>query len=714
MQKKICHFLTLLLLLQNLTVSAQTGASEGNLFTVERDKFLRQLKEFAVDTSIAYPLSRSLQPEINNIYSAIQAEEGISLEEKNKAVRSLVYFMKEHSRNMEQHKFDLYELPGSLQSYKKVLSALMQHKPVYPVMVPLSPQRSQLLAATFSQYKEYALLDDIAVYKRVASAPEFILQFLENKPGFRFADSLILEAAANNPLKLIAYLNNASTPRVQERIRSIDNNYLKQIVSLSTDKNASELMPFVIQLAESKITPEEIVGTRSEVAKYFQLLVNTLQQSITEQNNSSIFLNTLRNGIRQKSLSFYVDQVNDLHNAKDPVRFASVKGLRPEDLYYIITSGGDELYTSSYLGLYKRLMENFKGQTADSLFGIVQYDNFRKFIQLAANYNVLADFLGKMPREKVQEVLARVITGIEDNTNDGLEQAMDIADVFAGLGPASEYNDIVEAELNNNLGKSRTGKHYLGVRLYNILLQVFDLVKHRDAGNKLWKTLGNYDLLKRDALENKQGEVVQLVMFYGDEDGVASYASFLKLYGDTSKWQISKTPNWINIRSVSEKPITIFANLPLDSKDELDLRAQDTLSMYLQEQLLQPAVLIHRGHSYHLDKTLKKLSPSVKLAILGSCGGYNKAISIATINPDVQVIGSKKTGAKSINDPIISVINDNLLSYQDLAWPEIWTTLKTRFSKDEAVLALFNEYFTPSENVSLFVLKLFMYYNRVV
>ena len=79
-----------------------------------------------------------------------------------------------------------------------------------------------------------------------------------------------------------------------------------------------------------------------------------------------------------------------------------------------------------------------------------------------------------------------------------------------------------------------------------------------------------------------------------------------------------------------------------------------------------------------------------------------------------RLLVQKKTGAKSINDPIIAVINDNLLNYQDLAWPEIWKTLNARFSKDEAVLALFNEYFTPSENVSLFVLKLFMYYNRFV
>ena len=127
-----------------------------------------------------------------------------------------------------------------------------------------------------------------------------------------------------------------------------------------------------------------------------------------------------------------MNQINELHSAADAIRFASVKGLRPEDIYYIITSCGDELYTSSYLGLYKRLMENFKTQSADSLFSIVQYDNFRIFMRLAANYNVLTDFLNRMPQEKAAELMNRFISGIETDTYTGLEKAMDIADSFTG------------------------------------------------------------------------------------------------------------------------------------------------------------------------------------------------------------------------------------------------------------------------------------------
>ena len=97
---------------------------------------------------------------------------------------------------------------------------------------------------------------------------------------------------------------------------------------------------------------------------------------------------------------------------------------------------------------------------------------------------------------------------------------------------------------------------------------------------------------------------------------------------------------------------------------------------------------------------------------MGSCGGSNSAISIANINPDAQLIVSKKTGSKSVNDPVINVINETLLNKEDLSWPIIWEKLSARFSNDEFTRNLFAEYIPPGKNVSLFVLKLFNFYNR--
>ena len=126
--------------------------------------------------------------------------------------------------------------------------------------------------------------------------------------------------------------------------------------------------------------------------------------------------------------------------------------------------------------------------------------------------------------------------------------------------------------------------------------------------------------------------------------------------------------------------------------------------------MAEPVILIHRGHSYHLSHTLRRLQQSVKLAILGSCGGYNSLLNIANISPDAQIIVSKKIGSQFINDPMIDVINETLQNNRNLIWSEIWEKLRIRFSKNELMLNLFNEYIPPTKNVSLFVLKLFNFY----
>jgi hypothetical protein len=698
--------MVLILIVSGHRLSGQSTQSAENKVKEERTKFVKTLIAVSIDTAIVYPLAHSIESEVTSIYTFIRNNASLSSLEKEKAVRSLVYFIKELNRNLAEKKLDIYSIPGAFYSYTNLLKAVLSHKPLAPILEPMEPIPSQLMAISFSQYKEYSLLDDIAIYKRVSSSPEFILQFLENKPGFRFADSLLLRAAAHDPLKLIYYLNHVESG-VQDKIRNTKNIYLQQIATLSDDKQASELLPFVSQIAEKKITTEEILETRTEATKYFQLLVNELQSSIASGDGNAIFIKPLRSGIKQKALAFYVNEINELHASGESTRFASVKGLRPQDLYYIITSCGEELYTSSYLGLYKRLMDQLKNDQPDSLFDLMQYDNFRVFVRLAANYNVIDDFLHRLSPQKMKEVLHLFISGIEKEEITALEKAMDIADSFTSLSTNTETREIIQNELGANLDRCKAGQQYLGIRLYSILSDIFSLVNQTEGIERLWSTLGDYEVLKQTALQNEKGEIVELVLFYGDEDGVASFNNFLRSYTDKNKWQVSKTENWVSIRSLSGRPLVIYANLPLDIRQEMDLKAQDSLSAFLTGQSLNPVVLVHRGHSYHLDKTLKRLKPSVKLAILGSCGGYNKAISIANINPGVQVIGSKKTGAKSINDPILDVINETLVSDKDLLWPQIWDQLSARFKKDENALDLFNEYFPPSHNLSLFVLKLF-------
>ena len=706
MRKRILFFCVFLFFLLSVRLMGQTFQIKDKILLQEKEQFLQNLKKIPAEPDIVHSIARYFDSEVNAIYSSIYHDLSFGARDRDKAVRSLIFFIKELDRHIKQHLFDVYSIPAAVKAYENVLIALAFRRVLTPILAPLEPRISQLMAAAFSQYKEYELLDDIAVYKRVASSPEFILQFLENKPGFRFADSLLIDAAAYDPQKIVFYMNKEGI--IRDRVRSTTNIYLRQIASLSEDKQVSELLPFVSQIAELKMEPALILETRKEATGYFQMLVNTLNESVLSGNSNSIFLKPLRNGIKQKANAFYVKEINDLHASAESTRFISVKGLRPLDLYYIITSCSEELYTSSYLGLYKRLMNYYAGQPADSLFDLVGYDNFRIFIRLAANYNVLDDFLQSLSPDRMKKVMGDYITGIEKDESSGLAKAMDIADSFSAADSVTEISQLIETELRSNLDRCRSGQQYLGMRLYSILSEIFSQLSQKNGAERLWEKLGDYEVLKQSALVNEKNEIVELVLFYGDEDGVSSFSNFLKFFTDKSKWEIRKNESWVFIRSLSDTALTIYANLPLDIKEELDQKAQDQLLAHLKEQSLEPTIIVHRGHSYHLDKTLKRLSPSVRLAILGSCGGYNKALSIANINPDVHVIGSKKTGAMSINDPILAVINETLISKKDLLWPEIWKQLSDRFSKDETSLNLFNEYFAPSHNLSLFVLRLFL------
>jgi hypothetical protein len=707
---KQLFFISIFFLVCQSEINAQAGLAAIKLARDEKDKFLLGLKSTSADSSIVYPLARYFESEANGIYVSLSSDKSLSTLEREKAIRSTIFFIQELNRNLEQRKLDIYDLPGAIRSYDKILTAILHHRSVYPIIMSLSTRRCEILAAAFSQYPESALMNDIAIYKRVSSEPQYILRFLETKPTFRFTDSLLRVAVIYDPMRIIYYLKNGNATVRSLIIHSRDN-YIQQVISLANNKNVSELLPFTSAISSQSLSADEIVEKRTDPLNYFQLMVNTMGDYTARGSTSSTFIQPLRKGLREKALSFYVNEINELHTSGEATRFASVKNLRTQDLYYVITSCGEELYTSSYLGLYKRLMDKL-GSSPDSLFDLMHYDNFHIFIRLAANYNVLSDFLHRLNPDLMMEVLKMFIADIDLNEITALDRAMDIADSFTALSTDPSICDMLEEQINTNLERCRSGQHFLGIRLYGILSDILKTVRQKDGARTLWETLGDYEILKRNAIENAGGEVIEVVLFYGDEDGITSFSSFMRNYTDKSKWEINKNPRYVTIHSKTDHPLTIYANLPLDIKDELDVQAQDSLFERLDEQNLEPTIIVHRGHSYHLDKTLMRIRPSIKLAILGSCGGYNKAISIANINPDVQVIGSKKTGSMSINDPILDEINKTIIEGKDLEWPELWKKLTDRFSRDEGSLALFNEYFPPSTNLGLFVLKLYNYYNR--
>jgi hypothetical protein len=222
--RKIIYFFVLCLLMQPILVVAQSSATK--VLKEEEGKFFRQLDQISVDTAFGHHLSRSVKLEVDSIYTFINTNAALPDAEKEKAILSLGYFMNELTKNITRQRSEMYDVHSAVQSYKNILKALLYNRSFADVLIPAGQSRSQVLSAAFSQYKEYPLLDDIAVYKRVASLPEYILSFLENKPRFRYADSLLVIAAVNDPSKIVLYLNQGKQP-LQDNIRNTKNIYLQ-------------------------------------------------------------------------------------------------------------------------------------------------------------------------------------------------------------------------------------------------------------------------------------------------------------------------------------------------------------------------------------------------------------------------------------------------------------------------------------------------------
>lgn len=343
---------------------------------------------------------------------------------------------------------------------------------------------------------------------------------------------------------------------------------------------------------------------------------------------------------------------------------------------------------------------------ADSLLLSVNGDYFRKFIKMAAGYNTLNDFLAKMDTVNATTTMKAFVIRLE--STEGLEEAVDVADSYSSImdkNPAlAKY---VADQVKWNLDRNVSTINRRGMVIYNLLKILFESA---DTTNKidLTQQLGIPSIYGQDykSLTDDSGRVVQQVFFYGDEDkdGQYSYINFMKMFKGKPEWKIEENEDWASIKSTKGQPVWIFANKPLLGDDDPDAKAQAKLQSHLDSFKLKPTIVIHRGHSYHLQYTLKQLAPTAKIVVLGSCGGYNNLNEVLTVCEDAHIISSKQVGTKTVNEPILQSINNHLVAGKNIDWIPVWQDLSTKF-KDAAAKEKFDDYIPPYKNLGAIFIK---------
>jgi len=665
------------------------------------------------DENINLEIADAMIRQVDDLQEKIELDSTLSGQGKIKYLRSLEFMVRGYNNNYHKKDFPSSLAPGLVDAFKKAMQLDRNNASIEPVVAENSYGIGKILIDCFLLPSENIGVKPsrvLLIRKYCELHPEDIFSIVSSNPDLPFTDSLII-VAGHRDLRKLYDLAQART-ELATRIRNSKDSLISTVGRIASSKSGQLYLPFLDDLVKGKINLAAINKVKDNNLNYYRLLVKTRmdysERMLPPVSDTAMEMEALTKMLENKGKDIFVREINALHDKPAAIRFKILAPLTPEELYYVIVLSEDEIYTSSYLGVYERIFQRMTVPRGDSLIMRVHGDYFRKFIKMAAAYNKLDHFLATMDKDNSSTIMKAFIIGLE-KTN--VEDAVDVADSYSSIFEKNhDLAQFVLDEVKWNYKRNRLNNDKKGMIIYNLLQTLFESA---DTANKvdLSAKLGISPVysINYDSLIDDSGRIVQQVFFYGDEDkdGQHSYADFIASFQHKPEWKITENPTkeWVTITSLKGKPIWIFANKPLFGEDDPDDKAQHHLDDYLFDNKLKPTIYVHRGHSYHVRYTLKQIEPSAKIVILGSCGGYNNLSDVLTISNDAHIISSKQVGTRSVNEPILQAIDNNLIEGKNIEWLQIWKDLTDKFQKDPVAKEKFDDYIPPYKNLGAIFIK---------
>ncbi|HET7115353.1 MAG TPA: hypothetical protein VFI29_02620 [Hanamia sp.] len=634
--------------------------------------------------------------------------------DKIRYLRYLEDLLRDFINNWKTHKLNPALAPLLVHNFHEIFDANIKGENMAPLIQKVPYEVGLINASIFEDNPGYNECKIILFRKFCALHPDKILANIGPYVNEPFADTLVIDAFNNSPSQLYSYAQSAGSKQGR-LIRRINDPRIKTVVQLSAQNRALFYFPFMDDLISGKLTMADITKVAGTSDKnydsvgYYKLLVKTEMDYYSRmvKGDTPIAMlgaNGLLDMLKAKAIQHFITPINLLHENPNPaIRFKAIQPLDAQELYYMMTLGENEIYTSSYKYSFDRMIHQMGPDPhGDSLLISLHFDHFKKFIKMAAGYNKLDEFLKTMP-ENSEKLMQAFVAKLE--TTGTLEDAVDVADSYGSItNPQLQQSMLQNVEWNEQRCIKEDNER--GRKIYSLLKTIF-LSADPKNGIDLSKEIGippiytvDYNYLADDA-----GRIIEQVFFYGDKDGKMSFASYLTSFPH-NEWTITKKNEWVEIKSRKGKPIWIFANLPLDNATDKDAHAQKDLIDYLDSKGLKPTIVIHRGHSYHLPYTIEQLPESAKIIMLGSCGGYNNLKTILTYCPDAHIISTKQTGAKDVNKPIIDALDNTLVEGKNIDWRQMWSGLENYFSKTSRdTRETFEDYIPPQKNLGALFIK---------
>lgn len=655
---------------------------------------------------------------VNDLQDKVELNE--KLISNNQKIRYLSYIeslVRGYRHGVRNKELNPAYAPMLLENFEKIMQANIDSQSMAPFIQEVPYALGRINAEIFSENKGYADSKKILYQKFCVIHPDKILQTIEPYSNEPFADSLIVISCKFNPTSIYSVAQ-AAESKLGMLVHRNKNPLVVAVVELSKTPNALFYFPFLDDLLKGRKTVESIkkyVGdgeTGYDSVGYFKLLVQTeieyFKRMVSPAKDTPIALfgpNGLREVLRTKAIQHFVTPINTLHDLTNiNQRMRSIDSLSAVDIYFMMVMSESEIYTSSYKHSFFRMLQRLGAEPrTDSLLLSVHFDFFKKFIKMAANYNKLDTFLKFMPKQSSETLMRGFIANLDNTGN--LEDAVDVADSYSSINDPVLQSTILGYVIENEK-KALQNNNSRGKTIYSLLKSIF---LSADSTNKidLTSVLGIpsiYEIENKD-IRDDSGRIVQQVYWYGDDDGKKFFPAFISSFSP-KEWIISPGKEWYEIRS-RKGNVWVFANRPLDNDANLDDSAQVHLNNYLAENNMLPSVVVHRGHSYWLPRTIKRMAGNARIVVLGSCGGYKNLNDIIDVNPDAHIISTKEIGTGDINRPILNYLNQTFESGNKLVWKTMWASLTRLFTNDpsRAVRESWEDYIPPYKNLGAIFLK---------
>ena len=545
----------------------------------------------------------------------------------------------------------------------------------------------------------FASLQVIPYYKNNAIANTFLLDASKVYPDEVFknygdysdqvwAKKLVEETAKNAPLSVKKYLS--SYHPIRQVLNSSNDTIVKLILGIykkyGVKTNAYTLIDGIYN---NTFSLEKADSVGSVDLRY---LINMLKV----RKKSDPFANySLDNELEYYSLK-YVRNVNELHDVSDPkVRFGIVDNLTPAELYTLMVYSENEIFTSTFLGLFDRMITRMAALKGDVLHEQVGYNRFRTFIKLCAGFNTLDRFLKTMDIKARNEMLQNFVSNLEKNRGN-LSAPVQVADAFGSIKDSSSLA-IIEYSLIKEYARVEYSNNKEGIAIYGLLMTLF---KDKAVNQKAFfeKTASKFELPVIDKVSyadliNKDSVNLQLHFFFDDDDGKASFKTYIETFSSAG-WTIIRHEKIVEIVS-KNKLVKIIANYP----ESEETGGHEDMIMYCDTSKQSPQIIVHRGHSYYAMKTIDKVNSKTKIVFLGSCGGYNNLNEILDRSPDVQIIATKQIGTMFVNNPLLLQMANNINSRKDIDWIKFWVQLDKSIKSSPSAYDRFADYIPPYKNL---------------